>query len=186
MATNDELPPIGLPPTGTSSSRYFFGIIAMVIGCGAAVFGIGYAAFHLSRGPCDERYGDLVAGLRSEVDFFRDSGTALGVSSVAIHELRTSTRLTEESLVACCEQLERATDGDAIRECDEHATVIADLRAELEETHDDPATAKKRIGFAAISLRGVADDLTRIADRSDPAAPADAAASPASDTGGDR
>jgi len=159
----------------------------MVIVCGAAVFGIGYAALHLSRGPCDERYGELFAGLRAEVDSFRDSRAALGVSSVEIQELRTSARLTEESLVACCEQQrEGATGVDAFRACDQHATMIADLRAEFAEAHDDPATAKKRIRFAATSLRDIAHDLAEIADRSEPVAPANVAAPPPSGAGFDR
>jgi hypothetical protein len=186
MAKNDELPPMGLPLTKRSSSRYFFGVIAMVVVCGAAVFAVGYGSLHFSRGPCDDLYGEALEGLRAEVKFFRKSGTAIGVSSVEIQELRTSTQLATDSLVACCEQRQEGTLSEKdFRACDERAAEIAALPAVLAAAHDDATAAKKAMQTASSRLRGIAVDLTEIAARGEPAATASVAAPPPSGAASD-
>jgi len=186
MAKNEELPPMGLPLVEPRSSRYFLGIIAMMIVCGGAVLAIGYGSLQLSASACDGLYADALDGLRSEINFFRESGSDLGVSKVEIQELRAGTQVAQESLEACCEQRQDgAIDENQFRECREHAAVLETLPAELAATHDDPAAAKKVIRTAANRLRGLAGDLEEITSRGVPQAPANVAAGPQSGTDAD-
>ena len=166
MAKNDELPPMGLPTAPPSSSGYFFGIITMVILCGAVVLAIGYGSITLQSGPCDELYGEALGGLEAEVDFFRKSGSDVGVSRVEIQELRASTQVAGDSLEACCEQQQEGTiSEERFRECRQHASAMAAIPAELAATHSDPVLAKKTIRSAASRLRGIAADLNDVANR---------------------
>lgn len=182
MAKNDELPPMGLPLVERSSTGYFFGVIGMVIVCGAAVLAIGYGSLRLSGGPCDALYGEALDGLRAEVEFFRRSGTALGVSKAEIQDLRAGTQVAQESLEACCEQRQEGSiSEDVFQECRAHASVIEALPAELAAAHGDPAAAKQVIRTAAGRLRGVAGDLADITNRGGLDAPASVAAGPPSD-----
>ena len=183
MAKKDELPPMGLPLEEPSSSRYFFGVTAMVVVCGALIFAVGYGSLQLSSGPCGELYGEALDGLKAEVEFLKESGSALGVNKVEIQELRASTQVAGESLEACCEQQRQGAIGeDQFRECKEHATAMAALPDELVAAHGDPATAKKAIRTAANRLRSIASDLTDIANRSQADPAAGVAAAPPSDT----
>lgn len=181
MAKNDELPPMGLPLEEPSSSKYFFGVIAMVAVCGALVLAIGYGSIQLSSGPCDELYSEAFDGLEAEIEFLKESGTALGVNKVEIQELRSGTQVAGDSLEACCEQRNSgAISEDRFQECKHHVTTMAALPAELVAAHGDPTAAKKAIRTAANRLRGIAGDLTDIANRSEPGASAGIAAGPPS------
>lgn len=181
MANNDELPPLGLPPNEPSASGYFGGLTAMVVVTGVLVFGIGYGALQLTSGPCDELYEEAVEGLRAELDFLRESGDALGVNKVEIQELRSSIQVAGDSLEACCEQRMDAQISEAsFQQCRDRSAVMAELPADLVAAHSEPAAAKKAIRKAANRLRGLAGDLTDIANRSEPGAPAGVAAGPAS------
>jgi hypothetical protein len=181
VAKNDELPPMGLPLEEPSSFRYLLGVIAMVFACGALVFAIGYGSLQLSSGPCDELYAEALDGLEAEVEFLKESGTALGVNKVEIQELRSGTQVAGDSLETCCEQQKKgAISEDRFQECKDHAATMAALPAELVAAHGDPTAAKKAIRTAANRLRGIAGDLTDIANRSEPSAPAGVAASPPS------
>jgi hypothetical protein len=179
MAKNDELPPIGLPLVEPSSTGYFLRVSAMVVACGAVVLAVGYGWLHVSSGPCDAVYGAALGELRAEVDFFRESGAELGLNTVEIQELRASARVAEDSLMACCEQQrEGALSADGFPECDEHASVIAALPAQLAAAHGDAAIAKKVVRTAASRLRGAASDLADIASPSQSTGPAGVAAGP--------
>jgi hypothetical protein len=181
MAKNDELPPLGLPLKEPSSSRYFFGLTAMVVACGALFFAIGYGSLRLSSGPCDELHGEALGGLEAEVEFLRESGTALGVNNVEVQELRASTQVAGDSLEFCCEQQkEGVLSEDRFQECKQHAATMAALPAELIAAHGDPTAAKKAIRSAASRLRAIAGDLTDIANRSEPGPSAGVAAGPPS------
>jgi hypothetical protein len=183
VAKSDELPPMGLPLEEPSSSRYFFGVAAMVIVCGALVFAIGYGSLQFSSGPCDELHGEAFDGLKAEVEFLKESGTALGVNKVEIQELRSSTQVAGDSLEACCEQQKKgAISEDRFQECKNHATTMAALPAELVAAHRDPTAVKKAIRAAANRLRAIAGDLTDIANRSEPGASAGGAVHPPSGT----
>ena len=169
MAKNDELPPMGLPLEEPSSSRYFFGVTAMVVVCGALVFAIGYGSLLLSSGPCDELYAEALGGLEAEVEFLKESGAALGVNKVEIQELRSGTQVAGDSLEACCEQRKKgAISEDRFQDCRDHATTMAALPANLVAAHGDSAAAKKAIRTTANRLRGIAGDLTDIVNRSEP------------------
>lgn len=187
MPKNEELPPIGLPIRQRSSTGYFFGIAAMVVVCGAAALGLGYGWLELSRGPCHDRYDDLLVGLRAEVEFFRKSGDTLGLGSTELHELRTGAQLAEESLLACCEQHEAGSSGaDHFAACDAQGAEIAAVQQRLAETRNRPNAAFKVITTAAKRLRGISYDLEDIAAGGQPAAaPGNVAAPPPSGTGSD-
>jgi hypothetical protein len=165
VAKNDELPPMGLPLEERSSSRYFLGLTAMIVACGALLFAVGYGSLQLSSGPCDELHDEALGGLRAEVEFLKESGSALGVNKVEIQELRSSTQVAGDSLEACCEQhAQGAIDAERFQECQQHATTMAALPAELIAAHGDPDAAKQAIRTAANRLRGMASDLTDIAN----------------------
>lgn len=181
MANNDELPPMGLPLEEPSSSKYLFGVTGMVVACGALIFAVGYGSLKLASGPCDELSGEALAGLKAEVEFLKESGTALGVNKVEIQELRASTQVAEDSLEACCEQLNQgAIDEDRFQQCQRHAATMATLPAEIVAAHDDSAAAKKAIRTAANRLRGIASDLTDIANPSEADASSGVATAPPS------
>jgi len=169
VAKHDELPPMGLPLEEPSSSRYLFGMIAMVIACGAVVFAVGYGSLQLSSGPCDEIHAAALDGLEAEVEFLKESGTTLGVNKVEIQELRSSTRVAGDSLEACCEQHERGgISEEQFAECRQHADTMATLSTKLTAAHEDSAAAKQAIRSAANHLRGIASDLTDIASSGEP------------------
>jgi hypothetical protein len=183
VAKHDELPPMGLPLEEPSSSKYLFGVTAMVVACGALVFAIGYGALQLSSGPCDELYGAALDGLEAEVEFLKESGAALGVNKVEIQELRSSTQVAGDSLEACCEQQKQGAIGEEkFQECEQHAIAMAALSTELVARHDDGAAAKQAIRSTANRLRAIAGDLADIANQGDTNAAAGVAAGPSSDT----
>jgi hypothetical protein len=181
MAKNDELPPMGLPLEEPSSSKYLLGLTAMVIACAALVFAIGYGSLQLSSGPCDELYAEALDGLKSEVEFLKESGAALGVNKVEIQELRAGTQVAGDSLEACCEQKKKgAISEDRFQECKQRASTMAALPAELIAAHGDPTAAKQAIRAAANRLRGIAGDLTDIANSGETGASEGVAAGPKS------
>jgi len=181
VAKNDELPPMGLPLAEPSSSRYFLGVAAMVVVCGALVVAVGYGSLQLSSGPCDELTDQALDGLKAEVEFLKESGAALGVNAVEIQELRSSTQVAGNSLESCCEQhASGAIESAHFEECKQRASTMAALSSELVAAHDDPAAAKRTIRTVANRLRGIASDLTDIANVSEPNAAAGVAAGPSS------
>jgi hypothetical protein len=173
---------MGLPLQEPSSSKYFAGLAVMVLITGALVLGIGYGALEFSSGPCDALYNDAVGGLKAEVEYLKESGPALGVNKVEIQELRSSTQVAGDSLKACCDQhADGAIDDASFQQCQDHAAEMAELPKALIAAHGTADAAKKAIRKASTALRGIAGDLTDIADGSAPGADANVAAGPPSE-----
>jgi len=179
MSRNEELPPIGLPIQQRSSSGYFFGILGAIALCGAAAFGLGYGWLQLSTGHCDERYSEPLAALDAEVEFFRTSDVDTGLSSVELHDLRSSARLAKEALIACCEQQEDGGAGEAaFAACDAQVTEIAAVQGRLAAARERPNAMYQTVLTAAKRLRAISYDLEDVVEGKQPSAPGNVAAPP--------
>ena len=164
VSKHEELPPMGLPIREQSSSKYMLGLVVATVITGALVLGLGYGMLQLTGGPCEEFYREGVDGLKAQVDYLKDNGTALGVNAVEIQELRASTQVAGDALRSCCEQRqEGAISEENYRQCGEQAKAMAALPDALVAARNEPDAAKDAIRSTATTLRNIAGDVADLA-----------------------